>query len=320
MKTDFDSICKVLTKLGLLTATLSWYEYFTNRYLIGHALQSYTQDIGGIYGFRTMVFSRSYLPHGMLLGFFSIIYFYLYLKKKKITSLLGCIYCYITILTTSSRGPLAANGIALFLMFILYSYYNQKSLKKILSYIAVAIGVLGAYIILTSNISSDNEMINYFLTRIRSIIDWHHEGANVTRTIIWSKSIENYFKKAPIFGIGASKTGSWSYPNLSEPYSLGVTESGMLKKLCELGIVGVTLYYGFIISIVIKGIKSFKRIPYKNKVELICYLGLLTAVLINDITLQTTEEIMVSFQMWAALAGIYITAEKAECQNKALVN
>lgn len=314
MKTDFELICKVITKLGLLTATLSWYEYFTNRYLIGQAAASYTEGIGGAYGFRTMVFSRSYLPHGMVLGFFAMIYFYLYLKNKKISSLIGCAYCYITILSTSSRGPLAANGIALFLMYILYSYYEQKSIKKILSYIIIALGALVAYLILTSNIRSDNEMINYFLIRIRSIIDWHHEGANITRTIIWNNSIENYFKQAPVFGIGASKTGSWSYPNMHEPYSIGVTESGMLKKLCELGIVGVVLYYGFIISIIAKGIKSFKVISQKSKVELIGYFGFLIAVLINDITLQTTEEIMVSFQMWAALAGIYVTSNKVECQ------
>ena len=104
------------------------------------------------------------------------------------------------------------------------------------------------------------------------------------------------------FGVGPSQTGSW---NLNGLY--GVTESGILKRFCELGIVGVALHYSFVFNVFINGLKCYKK-NYKNDRSIIFYIGLFIAVFVDDITLQATEEIIVAFFMWFALAGIENTS------------
>lgn len=151
--------------------------------------------------------------------------------------------------------------------------------------------------LLLSDIQTGNSSIDYFLYRIRQIINWTGDAGNVGRLQIWNEAF-NHFKISPVFGIGPSKTGSWGVE------SIGVTESGVLKHLCELGIIGFCLYYSIFFSIFYRGYKLYKKALSRNKLKIICFFGVITMVFINNITLQSTEEIMVFIIYSFGLGGI----------------
>lgn len=298
--------CKNIEKLiqkihafGFVIVALSWYEYLTKNYLIGdfHNEIFYSD---ATYTFRAAVFSRSYLSHGMVIGFVSLCAYYLFLKTNNKAYLLSSLFCWVSILTTSSRGPLVATFLALILAYIINQYRISKKKKKekrVVVWLVVLCLLLAGVAILKSTFTVGNETINYFLYRARQIINWTSDAGNVGRLHIWQRTIE-WFKTDVFFGIGPSKTGSWGEA------ALGVTESGVLKRLCELGIIGFTIYYLFIFFVMKKGIKNYKSADRQKKINYILYFSIVICVLINDITLQSTEEIIVSFIYAFGLGGL----------------
>lgn len=310
-KTDFILLCKVISILGLIISLLSWYEWISKSYLIG----SFSNVIayGDYIGFRAAVFSRSFLSHGMVLGFFSIVSFYLFFAQKGIWYLFISLFNILSILTTSSRGPLVATGCAVFFMYILRIRMLDKNNNiRIISRWLIVFAICMMIFILLSDFTTGMPSIDYFLYRIRQIINWTGDAGNVGRLMIWSEYLE-VFKSSPFFGIGPSKTGSWGSG------SIGVTESGLLKHLCELGLVGFILYYSIFILIIYKGYKLYKEVSERDKLKLICFFGVIIMVFINNITLQSTEEIMVfiiySFGLGGILSINYLSCEEENQKN-----
>lgn len=297
-KTDIHRMIKILNGLGIVIVVLSWYEYLTKSYLIGSFSNTILYSNNS--AFRAAVFSRSYLCHGIMIGFFSLLSFFLLLDTKKKKYLFQTVITYGTILTTSSRGPLVATGVALLVMYLANEYRQNNSIdKKVLKWCSLAVLALIIFSFLTSTFTTGNETIDYFLYRTRKIIDWSGDAGNVGRIRLWNNAIE-WFKTDILFGIGASKTGSWGTG------SLGVTESGVLKRLCELGIVGFLLFYTLIFRIVKVGIRNYKLSNYCMKLIYILFFGIFIMIMINDITVQSTEEIMVSFLLMLSLGGMNI--------------
>ncbi|OLU44770.1 hypothetical protein BO225_09840 [Dubosiella newyorkensis] len=295
-KADFIKTCKIISELGIIISILSWYEWISKSYLVGSFANIITY--GNYIGFRSAVFSRSFLSHGVVLGFFGIISFYLYLTMKNKNYLLISGFNILSILTTSSRGPLVSTVVAIFFMYIFKNNLLKKHDKrKIMANIIIIVAICLIIFILLSNIKTGNSSIDYFLYRIRQIINWTGDAGNVGRLKFWSEAL-NYFKESPIFGIGPSKTGSWGIE------SIGVTESGILKHLCELGIVGFSLYYILFFSILFKGYKQYKIASNRDKLKLILFFGVVAMVFLNNITLQSTEEIMIFIIYSFGLGGI----------------
>lgn len=291
---SFDSIAKTLVIVGCIIAVLSWYEYFTKSYIIGN----FRNTISSYYGFRAAVFTRSYLSHGIILGLFSILSYYKFINSKKKIYIVTCVFCYISILTTSSRGPLVACTLGLLLMWFVNYYSNHKDIKKRFCIIALlALVFCIALMFLQSSFLTGNPTIDYFLYRMRQILNWTGDAGNVGRISIWRRTMEMFYSSA-WFGIGPSKTGSWGAG------SIGVTESGVLKHLCELGIIGFVIYYFFVGYIINTGIKNYKHSSKSDRSLYICFFGIITMIMVNNITLQSTEEIMVSFFYWMAMGGL----------------
>lgn len=295
-RTNIDLLVSCINKLGIVIVALSWYEYLTKSYLIGAF--SNTIIYANRSAFRAAVFSRSYLSHGIILGFFTLIAYYVFLKEKKRYNFFQTIITYITILTTSSRGPLVATGFALLIMFIINQYRVSKKIdRKIATWICIVLILLIAFLFLTSTFTTGNETVDYFLYRLRKIIDWSGDAGNLGRIKFWNISM-NWFREDRLFGIGPSKTGSWGSG------SLGVTESGVLKRLCELGIVGFSMFYLLIFIAVKQGISAYKKNSSHRKLIYILFFGIIGMIMINDITVQSTEEIMVSYILMFALGGM----------------
>lgn len=298
-KVDTGRFLKIINVLGIVIVVLSWYEYLTKSYLIGSFSGTTILYVNNS-AFRAAVFSRSYLSHGVVVGFFSLISHYLFLKERKKSYFIQTIITYLTILTTSSRGPLVATGGAILLIYVINQYRESNRIdKKVLTWCTLFLIAMLIFFFLTSTFTTGNQTIDYFLYRMRKIIDWSGDAGNVGRIKLWNNALD-WFKTDRLFGIGPSKTGSWGSG------SLGVTESGLLKRLCELGIVGFSLYYFMVVTIIKNGVINYKKANKENKLIYILFFGVLAMVMINDVTLQSTEEIMVTFIYMIALGGMNI--------------
>lgn len=285
---------RVLSNWGALLALLTWIEYIRKQYILTD-LSAYGEILYvGNNGFRATVFTRSFLSHGVVLGVFSIISLYLWYQLKGRSYLFKGIFCYAAILATGSRGPLVSFFCAIVFLYYIEVFKIKKSRNKKTKFILTfffAIGVL--LFILTLNVNPADSSIAYFIYRIQNIFNWTGDAGNSGRILIWNNAINEWFMKSPILGIGPSKTGSWG------DGSLGVTESGLLKRLCELGIVGFILFYG-LIAYILKNATSVK-----NKSEMVFWIAIFIGIFVNDITVQSTEEIMVAYWWWCSLGAIY---------------
>lgn len=296
-RTDLPRALKIMAVWGVVIALLSWLEFATKSYLISNIVYVPGKN------FRATVFTRSFLSHGMILGVFSVICMDIFYREKKLWALFAALFCFVSILTTNSRGPLVAFGAALVLQFLMNSYISQRhSLKRLVASALLSAGALTVLVIMFGTFQTGIAVVDNFLHRIRSILDWEGDAGNVGRLEYWNQAIV-WFKSNIWFGIGPSKTGSWGSG------AIGVTESGVLKRLCELGLIGFTLFYYFLARVVYKGIKRYKYASNATKQRLTFFFALATAMLINDCTLQSTEEIMIAFFLWVAFAGIEVTED-----------
>lgn len=285
---------KVLSDWGALIALLTWIEYARKQYLLTD-LSAYGVILYvGNNGFRAAVFTRSFLSHGIVLGVFSVISLFLWYRLKYTGYLFKSVFCYAAILATGSRGPLVSFFCAIVFFFYIETFKIKKRKNTRIKFaIAIAIGIGILLFILTLDVNPADSSIAYFIYRIQNIFNWTGDAGNTGRVLIWNNAINNWFKKAPIFGIGPSKTGSWGNG------SLGVTESGLLKRLCELGIIGFALFYGLIAYILKNSMRT------AEKTEMAFWIAIFIGIFVNDITVQSTEEIMVSYWWWCSLGAIY---------------
>ena len=302
-KDDMHKVFKVLAILGVVLAVLTAVEYVREATIIdiGRFSGSYLSGRGIV--FRPRVFSRSFLSHGVVMAIlgFANLYMYRHEKKKKWLVFYGI--CVIAVLLTLSRGPLAAMGIAT--VIYLMDIKKLKTIKKSKIFISAAlftIGVILFYIVFLSNFTPANPQISMLLTRVRDTFDWTGDAGNVGRLRIWTFYWDHFINHNIWIGSGTSITGS-SGVNL-----MMVTESGILKRLVELGVIGSALNYGLIILIIKYSLKKRKECHGDAITENMFKLSIaiISLILINDITLQSTEEIMVSFNLWFFLALLFV--------------
>ena len=182
----FQRIAKNMVIFGCLIAALSWYEYITRSYLIG----SFAATIQSTYGFRAAVFSRTYLSHGVILGVFAILAYYMFLDTSEMIYLASSILCYISILTTSSRGPLVACTAGLILMWFVNYYSSHSNIqKRIYIIFALLLVLIAIMMFLESTFTTGDPTIDYFLLRTRNIINWNGDAGNVGRVYWWEYAI-----------------------------------------------------------------------------------------------------------------------------------
>lgn len=288
---------KIISFWGAIISLLTWFEYITKQYLLTDLSQYGQIFYVGSNGFRAAVFTRSFLSHGVVLGVFAIISVYVWYETRKSIFLLIGILSFVAILATGSRGPLVSFFVALAFFYFADTFWIQKRRSKKDKFFLVGIGCLSLLIIVLSvEVDPASSSISYFIYRIQNIFNWKGDAGNSGRILIWKKAVQEWFLKSPIIGIGPSKTGSWG------DGSLGVTESGILKKLCELGIVGTGLFY-LNVFYLLKGCLKLHNKKYKK--EAIFWLAIFIGIFVNEITVQSTEEIMVAFWWWCSLGAIF---------------
>jgi hypothetical protein len=294
-KINLTNVFKIFASFSLLIALLSFLEYSTGRYILGGVYESeYIKWEGETnIAFRTKVFTRSYLSHGIILGLGSLVNLYLYKKFNLKYFAFFSIICYCAIFTTQSRGPLVA--VTLAISFLLCNL--DSSVKKKLLKILLFVSPLFCFVFFVP-FDTGVSLLDFYFHRIRSIFDWSGDAGNLGRLLLWANALE-MFKGNILLGIGVSATGSW---DSSWVNSLTVTESGVLKRLIELGVLGFVIYYGFILLLIKKVMKRVKFLQIDEFKETLFCISCAILILIDDITLQVTEEIMVTFFLWFFIA------------------
>ena len=103
------------------------------------------------------------------------------------------------------------------------------------------------------------------------------------------------WKEAPFFGKGACFTDT-RYSGF-----IAVTESGVLKRMVELGIVGTLLQYATMVPLLIKGIKRYKK---TKETRMLFFFAVLLAFFVEDFVLQRYTALEYTIITWTFLSYI----------------
>jgi len=301
-RVDRKKIVKYIILLSSILAILAMYEYFGKTLILGTEGKFIGYLHGGDVIYRARVFSDSPLSFGTMLGCYSLISFYMYMLKKRKRYFVVFALNIIGVVATASRGPLVATLIGVCVLYILYNTFLLKSnradeILMVIIKILLLVCAIIIFISVVANYSGDNPILQMFY----SIIDWEKDTGNVTRLYKWNYYF-SAFKDNWFTGIGIAATGSSNLGAGSE----GVTESGVIKKLVELGLFGFILYYSIVFGIIIKGYAKLKQLTEKNKRIVILGISIASLILIEDVVVQIMESTIIAVLFWSSLALINI--------------
>ncbi|NOV87863.1 hypothetical protein BJV85_000830 [Clostridium acetobutylicum] len=317
---SIEKIFAILLIINFITSVLAAYEYSTGKYIINQ-----NQDIGEIYitgvnMVRAKVFNGSYLSLGGFIGQLAILNLYFLLSNKykrlKIVFVISFFVDILGIVSTNSRGPFVATGIAISVFFIIYYIYimgrKQTIYKKIcviiLAFFVLILILLGLSYLTSYTGNVNNQVLNYLIYRAKSIFDWNSDGSNLLRKYYWISFI-NLFRRNFLYGIGISSTGA-----LVDTVSIGPTESGVLKRFVELGIFGAAIYYLFVCIVFVSVFRCLNKLKdnYEKKIVIITLFSAVFCLFINDITYQIFENFQVMFFNWFIYGMLVVMLFKKE--------
>lgn len=296
----YSSVFIIMTTI---LAILGIVELLNGKLLLGGQIHYF--DASSLSYVRSQVFSGSPLIFGTLMGCYSIVLLFFYLKSHNIVFLFSTILTFVGMSTSGSRGPL----IATFAGYVIclsakyfFSYFNAiQGMKIILKYILLAFGILVVCIYIAKGYTGNNPI----LIKVFSIFNWDTDIGNVGRLKTWSKYIQ-LLKENWLFGTGVATTGSVT---IDVPGNIGVTESSLLKLLVELGIIGFITQFAIITYVLQKGIRNFNNISERNKGLLILCIAIVSAIFVEGLVLQITEIFNVSIILWFCLGLIYAISD-----------
>lgn len=309
-KKKVDIFLNYIIGFNIINSFICIYEYVTRKNLIPSDYGQIAFDNVVIY--RGRAFFGSFLNAGVVLAITVFISIYYLIKaynnknmKLMITYSLSILIFILGIFSTGSRGPLVSLFGGLLFGYIIYSIVISSNRKRnvIILSILFVVAIISLLLILRINTDNiQNSALSFAIHRIQTIFDWSNDPGNVGRIVRWKFGID-LFKQNPVFGIGVAATGA---KGLGE-FSLGVTESGVIKKLAELGIVGSIIYYAQIFYI---GKISFNKITSKNedidrKIFILLLLSAIVTVSIEEFIYQALEAEVVAFYFWTYIALIF---------------
>jgi O-antigen ligase len=298
-----------IVSFGMLPAVISIYEYLSRTVVLDPNTKLLGVAIGDVFVIRGRAFFESFLTAAMFFCIMAIltVYFVLVNFRKStrafVLYLVHFIIYLIALLSTASRGPLVILFVCLCLIgaYYLVFIFGIKRIKAKVAIPIIAAAFIVFIIIMTIDVTAiDNYFIKNNIIRIRSIFQWQNEHSNSLRMKYWRTAI-NLIKNNFFTGIGIAATGARGLGS----FSIGVTESGFLKKFVELGIVGIVLYGTLFYNVLKKGINTLKvESDLKNKLFMLILSTAFLSILLEDIILQITETVGVSFYLWFIAASI----------------
>lgn len=297
-KINWKKIFELTAIFGVIDASISIIEFVTRKQMF--PMSGVEGEVGivtkaGVYIVRTYGLQGSYFLLAEVLCFCGLAAFYLFRFEKQKDKMVAWIIISVGILTTGTRGYYVSYAFGLCVMYLCEYKFDKtrKRINFIKIFIAFIICLVALYIILGTNITFGIDNIDLVLSRIRMIFDWTSESATLQRQNIWRWAIE-FWQQKFWFGHGACST------DIRYSGYISVTESGILKRLVELGTVGTILQYGTILLPLRKGIT--KCIHQRIDSIALVFLGTISAYLMEDLILERYTAPEYTILLWTAIA------------------
>ena len=289
-------LIKVLVFFGAILSVFAFFEFSTGMFFMGVTHGSYLSN--GMTMYRSRVFADNDLTFGCQLAVSSILSAGLFLKeknKKRFFWLILFLLSFAAMLTTGARGPMV--GCIVGCVVLLFPYFVIKK-KKILFCLFLLLLVISVALLLfaLSNGALKSIFDSYpLLNRIISTFDWSKDLGNLGRLAKWNYYI-TIFLQEPVFGHGVL---------FVDNSTMGVTESGLIQRLVEIGLIGYLLYLLFILLIVIRSFKDFKKLSISNRIIVLSAICAAIAIFVEDLVLQVFTSTIVNVLLWSCLAISY---------------
>lgn len=309
---NWRTVISFASAFGVIDAGISIIEFLNRKQMfpmLGVEGEVETITKAGAYIVRTYGLQGSYFILAEVLCFCGFCAFYLYRFEKSKLHLFSWIIISVGILTTGSRGYYVSYAAGIVVMFFCEFFFNKSNgikKKNIIILLAVLMLVfIIMYLVLGTNITTGNRNIDVIINRIRMIFDWEGDSANIQRVSIWKQSID-YWKQAIWVGHGACCS------DIRYSGYIKVTESGVLKRLVELGVIGTVIQYITMIIPIKKGIT--KLFSYKLDSNCLPFIGTIVAFLVEDFVLERYTAPEYTVLLWTSIA--YLAYYEREEQSK----
>ncbi len=282
-------------------------------YLLGHSVlpgfegRIYTfADGSSVY--RATVFIGSPLSLGILLGAALILAMYYFHKERKLRYGLLSILILGGLLSTASRAPLLLSLVGVCVMYL--QFYRQGTVPKALVYALVGLAAAGVAVLalfrIFPELSTGIEQLDFLIYRLNSTFDFTGEWGNSGRVKIWTHYISEYLQR-PLFGYGIATTSAdvagnrWIYFGT---FWQIVTESGVLARLVETGLIGALSYYLFLSKCITPVFTRGNLRPraLSRNHGIFALTGVLVLLFLEDIILQISLDIYCMFLLSFVLA------------------
>ena len=287
-----------------ITSFLAVIEYLTKKSLLTQTASSMYTYYNGLTSFRAVVFVGSPMMLGILLAVSLIIavYFVNVYKNKKIYKIV--ILDVLGLMATGSRGPLLFCVIGIAIMYIYFlkqKIVGKSTVVKIFLFMILAFLFI-IVLIINPEFSVGIPAIDTLISRFSSVFNTKESG-NAERLTLWSYYL-NKFSKKPIMGYGIATTSALISTNAYATYNNIVTESGVIARLVETGLMGTLTYYGFVFVVLKSSIQGSLKKKYKGTYRntAIFVVGVVTLILLEDIILQISLDLFCTFALWMILA------------------
>lgn len=298
IKPDFLKKCYMVC--GGLNSVMAIIQYtFQNNFIFERENFVYLDDADA--AFRACGFIGSPMTAGTVIAVCAITAFDAYIKKRNIIYLLLFLVMLLGLVLTFSRGPWVAFVIG-FLVYILFQFKNNMMniIKK--NHI-----MLLAFVIIVIMLTQLNniEGISQFYSSASTISDFEDNKSNALRLFFWLNAISIIISDIGnfIFGVGLATTGS----QIREyPFIFTVTESGVLKRWVEGGLLIFAVYYSMLYQYYKCYIYQKLSLP-----DMDFTISVLIVILVEDCVLQVTESATILYIFWSCIAyGIILSSKK----------
>lgn len=299
---SFRKMSLILLGWAVITSILALYEYIVKSPILPTSSTKITIYYDGTSSYRASVFIGSPMILAILLAIILVIAFYYYHFKKKKKYIIYIFVIIIGILVTGSRAPLVSAVAGILMMYYQIGKHHMMSSKttsKILALFFVSILFI-LFITVVPDFKTGLSFVDNVISRFSSVFNFHSEWGNLERLLRWQYYI-GIFIQHPFCGIGIATTSAEVLSNVNVTAHGITTESGVLARLVETGIVGAFPYYLFLVNCILLGLKNTKKkLPINcNFFYIVC--GVVCVYLVEDIVLQISLDIFGQFIIFLIL-------------------
>lgn len=311
-KKSYKNILTLFVYWGTLTALMALVEYARKAPLIS-SLENYEYHYYNgrtiITAYRPFVFIGSPMVLAILLGMAVVLCVYLseFEKRKRMKYLVPIIL--LGIFATGSRAPLLSTVIGIVAMY----YYKERlgrGNKKFMTWCLIGIfGLLFLFLLTTffPNFKTGISFVDTMYSRFATTLDFKQEWGNVERLARWSYYLGKFVKN-PIFGYGIASTSAAVASNAYATVHGVTTESGIIGRLVETGIIGCIPYYCMFFSAISLSYKRLKGYAKERREStFFALIGTVVLFLVEDAVLQVSLDIFATFAVWLFIAFCYNT-------------